>query len=252
VPLEPEQQGLLGTLVEASRAQSGAERSPFYFDETLSHGDLIDHPGLIPRPMQVSGGDLKLLLRTPLLALSSTGAGSVEFLVTPEGFAYYREWKSLTEQPLERVATEVRSYFDQAGFASEFGAAYARWAQAESLLWGDDSQRDLTTIGHLCREAMQAFATALVDRFAPGDAPGEPAKTKSRMEAVLKARASALGETEAAFLEALHVYWCALDELVQRQEHGAQRERTPLLWEDGRRVVFQTAVVMLEVARSLR
>jgi hypothetical protein len=38
---------------------------------------------------------------------------------------------------------------------------------------------------------------------------------------------------------------------VQRQEHGAQKEGRPLVWEDGRRVVFQTAIVMFELDRAL-
>jgi hypothetical protein len=40
--------------------------------------------------------------------------------------------------------------------------------------------------------------------------------------------------------------------LVQRQEHGAQKEVTPLTWEDARRVVFQTCVVMYEINRALK
>jgi hypothetical protein len=50
-------------------------------------------------------------------------------------------------------------------------------------------------------------------------------------------------------LKALLAYWGTVNDLVQRQEHGGQKEREPLKWEDGRRVVFQTAVVMFEIAR---
>lgn len=71
------------------------------------------------------------------------------------------------------------------------------------------------------------------------------------MAAVLKLQSQQLGKTEGAFLEALHAYWCTLDDLVQRQEHGAQKEGAPVIWEDGRRVVFQTAVAMFEIDRSL-
>ena len=39
-------------------------------------------------------------------------------------------------------------------------------------------------------------------------------------------------------------------DLVQRQEHGGQKEGEPLGWEDGRRVVFQTANVMVELHRA--
>ena len=46
-------------------------------------------------------------------------------------------------------------------------------------------------------------------------------------------------------------YWGTVSDLVQRQEHGAQREGKQLVWEDARRVVFQTANVMFEIDRSL-
>ncbi len=36
-----------------------------------------------------------------------------------------------------------------------------------------------------------------------------------------------------------------------RQEHGAQKESETLQWEDARRVVFQTAMVMFELDRTL-
>ena len=49
----------------------------------------------------------------------------------------------------------------------------------------------------------------------------------------------------------LILYWDALNELVQRQEHGNQKLGKHLLWEDARRLVFQMAVVMFEIDRSL-
>jgi hypothetical protein len=42
-----------------------------------------------------------------------------------------------------------------------------------------------------------------------------------------------------------------LSDLAQRQEHGGQREAEPLVHEDARRLVFQAAMVMFEVIRSL-
>lgn len=54
-----------------------------------------------------------------------------------------------------------------------------------------------------------------------------------------------------AFLDALLAYWGTASDLVQRQEHGNQKVGAALLWEDGRRVVFQTAMVMYEIERAL-
>ena len=52
-----------------------------------------------------------------------------------------------------------------------------------------------------------------------------------------------VGERDRAFLDALLTYWGTVSDLVQRQEHGAKKEGEPLMWEDARRVVFQTAIV---------
>src|SRR5439155_2241153 len=54
-----------------------------------------------------------------------------------------------------------------------------------------------------------------------------------------------------AFLDALIGYWGAVSDLVQRQEHGGQREGAELTWHDARRVVFQVAMVMFEVDSAL-
>ena len=34
-------------------------------------------------------------------------------------------------------------------------------------------------------------------------------------------------------------------------QHGGQKEGCPLVWEDGRRIVFQTVIVMFEIERAL-
>jgi hypothetical protein len=98
---------------------------------------------------------------------------------------------------------------------------------------------------------MQVFATTLVERFRPPNVDQDKQHDRARLKAVLVHHREQIGETEGEFLDALNAYWGALSTLVQRQEHGAQREKETLVWEDGRRVVFQTAVVMYEVDQSL-
>jgi hypothetical protein len=123
--------------------------------------------------------------------------------------------------------------------------------QAESLLWECDSREQLTAIGHFCREALQEFATALADEHQPADVDKDIQHTVARIKAVLGLRRGDLGKTEKQFLDALITYWGTVSDLSQRQEHGAQKEGELLIWEDSRRVVFQTAIVMFEVDRSL-
>ena len=114
----------------------------------------------------------------------------------------------------------------------------------------EDSGDHLTAIGHKAREAMQEFATALVGRYRPPDANADPTRTLDRISAVLQMYKRDLGKRRIALLDALFDYWRAVVDLVQRQEHGGQKEGEPLGWEDGRRVVFQTANVMVELHRA--
>jgi len=136
-------------------------------------------------------------------------------------------------------------------FKLRYPDAYDKWASAEDLLWKTDSEQQLTTIGHLCREAVQKFATALVAHYQPSNVTEDKAKTIARVKAVLDMQGAKMGTREKRFLEALLSYWGTVNDLIQRQEHGAQKEGQQLVWEDGRRIVFQTAVVMFEIDKAL-
>jgi hypothetical protein len=115
-----------------------------------------------------------------------------------------------------------------------------------------DSQDEATTVGHYCREAMQAFATHLIEQLGVHSADANPAHDVDRIRAVLNHVRPRFGEAEHQLRDALLGYWGAVTDLAQRQEHGGQREGEPLVWEDSRRVVFQTAVLFYEFDRSLR
>jgi len=92
----------------------------------------------------------------------------------------------------------------------------------------------------------------LVERHQPPAVKTNKAKTLDRLSAVVALRRPQLGKTRSDLLDALFCYWRVVGDLIQRQEHAGQREGEPLSWEDGRRVVFQTAVVMFEIAGELR
>jgi hypothetical protein len=154
-------------------------------------------------------------------------------------------------QPLERVQNVYREYIASASFQRRYPAAYAKWSQAEALLWSSNSVASFTTIGHLTREAMQEFATVLVERFHPTGVEAIPAKTVSRIRAVLDSRSASIGTTAKGFYDTLLAYWGTVSDLVQRQEHGAQREKAALVWSDARRVVFHVAIVMFEIDQAL-
>jgi len=248
--LEPEQKDLLAILVEAARNVQREQRQKFMFVETFG-ASTIDHPGLSNGSVEAYKGDIEILARNGLVSLSYGMRGSLSFDVTPEGFKYYEEMKKQAGQPVQKVEQSVKSFLDASRFQQKYSVAYQKWAQAEAMLWTSESESQLTTIGHLCREALQEFASALLIQYQLPNDERDKALTVARLKAVISARASQLNKSEKEFLDALLAYWGTVSDLIQRQEHGGQKEGEPLVWEDGRRVVFQTAVVMFEVDRSL-
>lgn len=250
--LEPEQKQLLSELVEATRKIPRDERRPFFIGSYQQQGDILQNSSLPNFEREVYMGDVKQLARKGLIDLWYVGSVQTANLdVTPEGFAYYEWMKQRAGQPIQRIETETRDYLGADHFQQRYVAAFQKWAEAESMLWSSDSEQQFTTIGHLCREAIQEFATTLVENFSPPEVDKDKTHTVARIRGVLEQRANQLGQIERPFLDALLAYWGTVSDLVQRQEHGAQKEGEPLVWEDGRRVVFQTAIVMFEIDKAL-
>ena len=129
--------------------------------------------------------------------------GGFSFYVTPDGFSHYGERKRQSREPAQQVEHEIVTYLDSDRFQSAYPGAYARWREAADLLWGADSGRELSTIGHKCREAIQEFATALVERHQPPEVETDKAKTRARLSAVVTLRRPQLGETRSDLLDAL-------------------------------------------------
>lgn len=248
--LEPEQDELLCALVEAARNVSREERRKFVVIET-NKGDFVQHPGFPGNTISTYKGDVEALEYEGLLRTSYGSTGTMSFDMSPLGFRYYEYLKQRSGQPVQEIERTIRHHLKTDQFQRTYSEAYQKWASAETILWESDSEEQLTTIGHLCREAMQEFAAAIVNQYQLPDVDKDKAHTVARIGAVLELRGEQLGETEKPFLHAILAYWGTVSDLVQRQEHGAQREREPLVWEDGRRVVFQTAVVMFEIDSAL-
>ena len=146
------------------------------------------------------------------------------------------------------IERDVHAYLDDRDFRALFGTAFAKWQQAADLLDAHDAGATVGQVGHLCREAVQEFATILVDRYAPPDPPANKEHTVARVRSVLEHCAPRLGESKKDFLDAMLAYWGELTDLVQRQEHSATKEGEVLTTDDSRRVVFHTAIVMYEIA----
>lgn len=242
--LDPEQERALEFLVEASRR---ADRQPFYGSFPVgSHNIRLAHSGVPRDHSGIYPGDLDTLAEAGLVRVDRY-PDTVRFDVTPAGFRYYGEIKGRTAKQGAAVPSTTRSYLDTGGFIARHSKAFVKWQDADGLLWSAESYGQLTTIGHLCREAMQEFATSLI-RSTTASAPEDPAKTVARVRAALGTRN--LMDGTRSLLDSLIAYWGAVADLSQRQEHGGQKEGQPLKWEDGRRLVFHTLFTMVEIDRA--
>ncbi len=247
--LRPEEEDLLVTLVEAERNLPAGKREPFLFTRTFG-GDHIRHAGLPNGGLSVAGEDVLALRDAGVIRSVSQGKLTV-FTIAQQGILAYEAIKRGSGASVEQIQQDMVRYLDTEIFQQRYPATYRKWSEAAERLWSSDSEQQLTTIGHLCREAMQEFATALVERHKAAGRGSGQAHDVARIRVVLNQHAAKLGTTVAPFLDALLAYWGTVSDLVQRQEHGGQKEGRPLVWEDGRRVVFQTAVLMFEIDRAL-
>jgi hypothetical protein len=181
-----------------------------------------------------------------------TNTHGLNFTPSPRGKEFYRELMASTAEQTDQVEEHVWRYFDSQAFRQQFPTTYTKWSEASDLAWGSETQGDLSKIGHVCREAMQEFATELIAKYEVQGAEQDPALTRRRFSAVVNARREAIGERKSEVLDALFDYWVAVGNLIQRQEHAGQRQGSgDLTWEDGRRAVFQLGFVMFEAARTL-
>ena len=248
--LEPVQEELLIKIVEAARNMPLNNRQKFYVIQS-NLGACLEHSNIPEEKSDIYYGDIEVLANEGLIAPGYGSQGISSFDVTPLGFKYYEFLKSRQGEPVERIESTIRKYLNAHDFQKKYSKAFEKWSAAENLLWETDSQQQLTTIGLLCRESVQEFTNTLVDQFQPPDTPYDKSKTVNRLKSVLDLKSEELGSTEEPFLEALLKYWESINNLIQRQVHGAQKEGHELIWEDARRVVFQTMVVMFEIEMAL-
>jgi hypothetical protein len=248
--LEPEQKDLLIQIVEASRNVSRSERMKFLVIES-EEGDILIHPGLPGGKTSIYAGDVEILANTGLINRSYGSKGSPRFDVHPIGFKFYSHLKESSGEPIERVENSFKSYINSEPFITKHKHAFDKWSMAQDHLWAADNQDQFTTIGHLCRESMQEFVDILLREICPHVEHRDKSKIVARLKIVITEKKKALPKTIFPLLEALISYWGCVVDIVQRQEHGGNKEGKELVWEDARRVVFSTMVVMHEIDNAL-
>jgi len=252
IQLEKEHKELLYKIVEASRNLLNGRRSEFFVIRD-SVNTCLQHSGLPNNEIEFYYNDLEVLNGYGMLQVThSDQYGIVRFDIHPSGIDCYKYLKKLSNEPVNNLGKEIRNYINSPDFQKEYPQTHEKWLKAERLLWESDSIQQLTTIGHLCREAITEYIDNLVNQYNPPNAEMNKSSTKNRLKSVIDSKASDLGKTEKAFLDALYCFWESVSDLIQRQEHGAKREKEKLIWEDGRRVVFQTMVVIYEIDKALK
>lgn len=248
--LEPVQKELLTTLVEAARNTPRDNRQKFFVLQS-SGGDELLHSYVPKDKTQIYFGDVEVLSNEGLLALGYGSGGTPNFDITPLGFQYCEYLKKKSGEPVERIEATMKDFLDAQNFVKRYPEAYKKWSLAEDLLWKTDSQQQLTTIGHLCREAVQEFAGYLVYSHNPPNVTNDKSKTVARLKAIIDLKVKDLSDTKKGLFDAMIAYWGTVNDLIQRQEHDSQKEGQPLIWEDARVVVFQTLIIMFEIDRIL-
>jgi hypothetical protein len=250
--LDPETEAFLWHLVEAARAVPRSERGNFTAHCFAEPGNELLHAGL-PAGMikNFDEGDLRDLIEADLLRVTATAHNKQMFELRRGAFEAYDRAHRDAAAPVAAQERMVTEHISSHAFAARYRDASDRWRGAEALLWDDDSVKNLTDIGHRCREALQLFATRLIELHGVTGVESDPAKTVNRLRACIAARKPNLSTTVVGLLDALVGYWGSVSDLVQRQEHGAGKEGEELSWEDGRRVVLYTALVMHECDRAL-
>jgi hypothetical protein len=250
--LDRETELLLCQLVEAARAVPRPQRGDFMTTRTFG-GSSIHHPGLpVGRIDDYDEGDLRELIEAGFVRVTNRDRHSEMFELRREAFGHYDRSHRDAAAPVEAQVRLAQEHVTSDLFTARYSEAFAKWRDADALLWKDDSAKDLTTVGHLCRECMQLFATRLIELHQVGDAETDPAKAVNRLHAVIDARRPHISSRKAALLDSLVDYWKAVNGIVQRQEHGEQKSGGELTWDDGRRVLLHTAVVMAECDLILR
>ena len=242
--LTDEQRDLLVLLVEETRRTPRAQRREFIAGR-VSGGDFMLSPD--GKEQAVFIPDIEELAHKGLVRLQRRSNFEFLFVVSPEGFRFYDHLKRQQGQPVERVEAETRHLLER-DVMHAYPEAVGKWREAEDLLWTPDAEQQLTSIGHKCREALQAFAQQLYAEHCPGGQPLPKERTIQKVREVIGAKGPALGDTTRSFLLA---YWQTVNDLTERAEHGSQREGSPLLWDDGRRLAFQTLSVMVELKAAL-
>lgn len=243
--LRPAQVDLLRRL-----AQAGGVKSSDFRLTTAWQGQFIQHPGLAEPINDFAVSDLDELVSAGLVRRTRSTGSVRHFAITNKGWDH---WEALGAQKdsVARIEDNVRRLLDPAPTKGPYAEAFRKWAAAEAMLWtAKEEPAHLTALAIVCRDTIQRFADAFARE--QGHLSEEPsAKTINRVTAAIDRLRGRVSKRQVKLLDALEAYWRAVDGLVQRQVHAAEKGGRPVEWEDARLVVTQTALIMFELIRAV-
>lgn len=152
--LDPEAERLLWELVSAARSVPRRERGGFLSVQTYG-GASISHPGLPGGEMEdYDEGDLRDLVENSFIRVTQRGGSDQQFELRPAAFAAYDAAHRDAAKPLEAQEQLAVEHLRSDVFSARYSEAFAKWRDAEAVLWQDESVKNLTTsaicVGRRC------------------------------------------------------------------------------------------------------
>jgi hypothetical protein len=174
----------------------------------------------------------------------SSSSSEATVILTRPGIKRYNEIIRIKKNPILMISNYLKDFLTKGDLHQKYPKAFKKWIETDELLWMKKDD-DNTTIGHKCRECLQEFASELIVKLKIENADNDIKHVKNRLKSVLND--CIVGKTLPKFIERFYNYIDIVNDLVQKQEHDASKENVNLTWNDSRRVVFHTALIMLEV-----
>ena len=157
-------------------------------------------------------------------------------------------------EDFERVEDYLRAYLGDERFRSAYFPAYERWSDASAMLYRAGRKDNLLVAAQRARETIAGV------RPCPGRVRGAGRVESPRDRDAARRSVGRDRDIPARGWETLVATSCSRCSSIggfstmssSAQAHGARQEvGEPLRWEDARRVVVLTALVMVEIDRSL-
>lgn len=246
--LTPESMQLFREMVDTHLAAGPGDKLFMRADDMEGNNLFFAGPGASRDWRDFDGGSLDDLVAFGLLHQSFGGQGTPNYRVGGEALAFHRWLMAEEGSAVDQVSEKVQHLVTGADFAAKHPGAAHHLQQALELLWeGRTDIQVVSEIGDHLRKALMDTTTDLVGTSAGG----EQEKPVERLKEYLATRP--LSERERVVIEQL----VELARVVLRLDHRlnhvrdeADKDESPVTWEEVRRAAFVTVLVVYELSRA--